>query len=290
MLRGSGLGVATKLVRRVLAGVPVVKIFPKRRAAGNVFEFRHREFRSGGKNEGSEVTPTQLFIGSSSLLHRFSRMSKKAVLFIHGRGGNPGQWNASDTGRTTNIEKSIAATGVKTLCVDIPDFNDDPEGTLDRIFTLTETIDALETCPREWILVGHSLGAIYALALSFLPRKLTNIKAVVLVDPTPFDCDYIDKLHDRGWKNLAGYVNRLFRETGDPDISPKIRFHVHLDFTTTFSSKGVADFFRKVEFYTRYTKPNVKSRLQIHPDKGHMLLHSDAPKILNSVLEAMMGK
>lgn len=190
------------------------------------------------------------------------------VIFIHGLGKNSNQWNITEHGKNINIEKIVASKS-STLMYDIKDFTEDPQ------LIINDIIEKIKSIKGGWIIVCHSLGAIYSLGL--LVHDISII-GFVLIDPTPFDTKYIEIIQERGWIKVVNYFNNT---TFSPSPSPKIRFNIHLNYEIDQSEL----FNRQVEYYTKFSNKNSKSKIILHPEKSHMLHYTDAPKIIESILE-----
>lgn len=197
-------------------------------------------------------------------------MSKKfGCVFIHGFNKNSTTWNITEYGKHIDIE-SIIKTKAETILVDIVDFKISPKI---QMIPIIEQI--MSSSIKKWIIVCHSLGVIHALELL---RYSLPIIGVCLIDPTALDQEYINTLEERGWSDILDYCNNL-----QINIKPGIQYYIHIDYDT----HDINGFNAKVEFYKKFAGPNDKSKLIIHPGKGHMIYYTDAPKIINSIISMM---
>lgn len=101
---------------------------------------------------------------------------------------------------------------------------------------------------KNWIIVCHSLGEIY-----------------------------IKELIDDNWMDIANYCS-----TEKYNPSSKIIFHTHFDYNQN-DVNNVDYFNRQIKFYGKFINKNNKSKIIIHPNKGHMIHYTDSPKIINSI-------
>lgn len=202
---------------------------------------------------------------------------KNGVIFIHGLDKKAEQWNVSEFDKNINIEKTIGMK-YETILIQLDDFKINPDEIC--AFIIKQTESSLNSKNKIWTIVCHSLAALYALQL--LKYDEIKINGIVLVDPTPLDDLYTDYLRKKGWDDLANYIDTENIKPRKPP-SPKIKFHVHLD----YNFSNINKFNNQIEFYSRYANPNSKSKIIIHPNKGHMIHYTDGPKIIESILSIL---
>jgi hypothetical protein len=64
------------------------------------------------------------------------------------------------------------------------------------------------------------------------------------------------------------------------NIPNKVVCHAHLN----HQIDKVCEFNGCIKYFTPFTRKNDKSKIMIHPDKGHILHWYDAPKIIESIM------
>lgn len=200
---------------------------------------------------------------------------KPAVVFIHGFGKSSTTWNLTEFNKNINIEKLIAAKA-RTLLVQIDDYQADPA------ITVIPIVEKMKAENNKWTIVCHSIGVIYGLEL--LNHGLT-ISGFCLIDPSTPTESFVQEEIEDGYINIGTYCRSNFLEK-KLQIEPKIVFHVHLDYDPT----DLDDFADGVEFYKQFVGKNDKSKIIIHPGKGHMIHYTDGPKIVNSILSLLQNK
>lgn len=184
-------------------------------------------------------------------------MNPLAVVFIHGNHKKADSWNVTESGKIINIEKSIKK--VKTFLIQIDDFTVPPVGLISLIKD--------EMTSYRWIIVCHSLGIIHCYEFT----KHLNIAGICFIDCTPLDNVFLQKLENL---SLIEYIKGM-----KWNLSPRIICHVHLD----YNNVNMEQFNRKIEYLTPFIRKNDKSKIIIHPDKGHMIHYTDGPKIIDSI-------
>lgn len=195
---------------------------------------------------------------------------KYHVVFFHGVGKTNTSWNESDSGKKIGVETSIA-TRAHTTLIQVDDFNTPPS------VVVAPVIESIGGCDRKVIIVCHSLGIIHTLEL--LKHKLPVV-GVCIIDPPPLDDRFIQVMDTRGWDNIVQWIQEY---TFYPTTS--ICFSVHLD----YDGSNQEQFARKVEYYKPLIGANDRSKMVIHPNKGHMIHWTATAKIVRAVGE-MMGK
>ena len=198
---------------------------------------------------------------------------KHAVCFIHGFNKTPDTWNQTEAGKNINIEKIISGKEkVKTLLVRIDNFKISPQ------ILVTQLVEQMKSEPNKWTIVCHSLGVVYGLEL--LNHDIT-INGFCLVDPTSLNEEYIREITDSSWEEGATYcLNNFVKKV---DYPAKIIFHIHLD----YDIQDQIYFCHQIQYYKQFVGKNTKSKIIVHPGKGHMIHYTDTAKIIESILSLL---
>ena len=196
------------------------------------------------------------------------KQMEPAVIFIHGYNKKLEYWNKNEFGKEINIEKTISKKSY-TLLIQIDNFEINPAI---GIIPIIEQMKLVKN--KNWIIVCHSLGVIYGLELL---KHDIKIVGMCLIDPTSLDEIYIKELIDDNWMDIANYCS-----TEKYNPSSKIIFHTHFDYNQN-DVNNVDYFNRQIKFYGKFINKNNKSKIIIHPNKGHMIHYTDSPKIINSI-------
>jgi len=191
---------------------------------------------------------------------------KPAVVFIHGFNKKSEYWNKNEFNKDINIEKIISKKA-HTLLIQVDDYLINPKI---AVIPIIEQMKLSEQ--KKWTIVCHSLGILYGLELL---NYDIQINGVCLVDPSTLDNTFIEKITNRGWTEIAEYCT-----TVKYNPSPKIIFHIHLEYREDKQNRLA----RQIRFFKQFTGKNDKSKIIIHPNKGHMIHYTDAPKIISSIL------
>lgn len=120
----------------------------------------------------------------------------------------------------------------------------------------------------DWVIVAHSLGVVPALLL-----KSLKIKGLCLIDPTPLDQEYLEKILERKWFNLADQINQINIK------AEKYPVHLHFD-----PDKNLT---RKIQYYKKLVQTHQISKMIIYPDAGHMIHLKHPDKIIQSIRELL---
>jgi len=184
-------------------------------------------------------------------------MEKPGVIFIHGLNKSANNWNISEFNKSINIEQQLVKKA-HTILIQIDDYNNYP------ITSILNEMNKYKV--KSWTVVCHSLGVVYGLHL--LDHGITRI---CLIDPTVLDDVYFEELKTREWYNLLDLCKTEIK------LNTKMIFHIHLDYDDEFDDK--------VKYYKKFIKVNDKSKMFIHPDKGHMIHYTDSQKIINSIMD-----
>jgi hypothetical protein len=191
--------------------------------------------------------------------------SSFGVVFIHGYGKSSDTWNISEYGKVIGIENSIRVV-MDTITITVDDYTSSPA------LITSSIIHKMENSQNKWIIVCHSLGVIHGFELL---KHSRNIAGICLIDPTPLDEIYINVCRDRGWNDIADYCSN-----NKVSIHPSIRVSIHFDYNENIPENLA----RQVKYYKPLIGPNDKSKIIIHPGKGHMIHYTDAPKIIASIM------
>lgn len=184
-------------------------------------------------------------------------LNKSGVILIHGLNKSCDTWNITEFGKSINIEQQLAKKA-HTILIQIDDYNN---------YHITNILNEMDKYKvKSWIVVCHSLAIVYGLHL--LNHGITR---VCLIDPTVLDDIYFEELKKREWFNLLDLCEI------DIKLSAKVIYHIHLDYDDKFDDK--------VNFYKKFIKQNDKSKMFVHPDKGHMIHYTDSQKIINSIMD-----
>jgi len=191
---------------------------------------------------------------------------KPAVVFIHGFNKKSEYWNKNEFNKDINIEKIISKKAY-TLLIQVDNYLVDPK------MAVIPIIEQMKLCgQKKWTIVCHSLGIIYGLELLNYDMQISGL---CLIDPTTLDNIFVEEITNDGWTEIVKYCI-----TAKYNPSPKIIFHIHLDYDDDNQDR----FARRIKFFKQFIGKNDKSKIIIHPNKGHMIHYTDAPKIISSIL------
>ena len=205
-------------------------------------------------------------------------MNPVSVIFIHGNHKKATSWNVTDFGKVINIEATIKKKN-RTLLIQVDDFTVSPSK-LVRSF-----VESMKD--QQWIIVCHSLGIVYC--YEFV--KHLKIVGICFIDCTPLDETFLKKL-SCNIDNTCDELNSVAPSSSSRDellydyiknirwdLSPKIICHVHINYQSD------EKFDRKVKYFSSITRKNDKSKMMIHPGKGHMIHYNDSAKIIDSITQ-----
>lgn len=200
---------------------------------------------------------------------------KTTLLFIHGFGKDISSWNTTQSGKSIKFEETLSKTA-NTILIEFK--NEDYEKSMsDKINEIYSLItDFLKT---QMIIIAHSYGCFYALLLAEKYPKVFN--KLLLLDPTVKNNDYLLQL-EKAAKGTAedsiecAKLDRFPSLPSGEGLPSQIIVRVHLNIT---------DDIKKIVSLNSLTNKNVKSRLTVHYDIGHMIHWSIPNTIIDSVKE-----
>ncbi|CAK7995064.1 Hypothetical protein POVR1_LOCUS582 [uncultured virus] len=181
------------------------------------------------------------------------------VVFIHGNHKKAETWNVTESGKVIGIETLVTKKNF-TMLMQIDDFNVPPLKIVQPLVAEMES--------RRWVIVCHSLGIIYCHEL----MKHLKVIGLCLIDPTPLDEVFQKKIAESS--HLLSYIQEIKLK-----IPAKVVCHLHLN----YDPNDVDQFNRKIEYFTPLTRANQRSKMIVHPNKGHMIHYTDTPKIVESI-------
>ena len=191
---------------------------------------------------------------------------KTAVVFIHGFNKKSEYWNKNEFNKDINIEKIISKK-TQTLLVQIDDYSINPKTIVTSIINQMK-----EFGQKKWIIVCHSLGVIYGLEI--LNHDI-QIGGLCIIDPSTPNDKFIEKITSEGRVEMAEHSKNA--QYGKPS---KTIFHIHFDYDVNKPQRLT----KQIKFFSQFTSANDKSKIIIHPNKGHMIHYTDTPKIISSIL------
>lgn len=186
------------------------------------------------------------------------------VVFIHGNHKTIETWNLSEFGKKIDIEVSIRKR-TETVMIQVDDFLLGPEDTVKSLLP--------SMMNRRWVIVCHSLGIVYCYEL----LKHLTITGICFIDCTDLEA-FGKELADKPPCPLQDYLKEV-----KWNLSTKIVCHVHLNFPSE-------DFEQRVDYFSGWTRKNEKSKMIIHPRKGHMIHYTDSQTIIFSIMELLSYK
>jgi hypothetical protein len=193
---------------------------------------------------------------------------KYGVVFIHGLNKTPETWNRTEFGKEIDVEQTIR-NKADTILVSVPDYTISPKEVMGPI------VEQIRANPKKWIIVCHSLGVIHG---NELLKHNLHIVGMVIIDPTPLNTEYLDLIRDRGWNDIVDYCTH---ELVTP--APSIELSIHLNYDEELPDA----FARHIGYYRRFVGANDRSKIVIHPGKGHMIHYTDAPKIIRAITDML---
>ena len=197
-------------------------------------------------------------------------MTKVGMMFIHGYNSSPETWQVNGSGQALPYQSEFSKNHLVVNAY-IPDYAQPDQ---ELILPLLKIIQSNEV--SSWIIVTHSLGIRLGLALGRV--KGLPIKALIGLDPTSLDEFYQEVMVSRGWNKKI---------ISSHDLLPaRIIVRIHLG----CSNDNLGALQRPIQYYGRFVGANLKSVLQIHPNKGHMIHWTDCPKIMESIHQVISQK
>lgn len=194
---------------------------------------------------------------------------KHTIIFIHGYNKNAINWNISETGKELNIEHAIAKVANTVLIsMDSNDYKNSITSNSEQIYLYlheTSLITTKLTC------VGHSFGCFNCLRLAELyPNAFERL---LLIDPTVKSEPYYAYLKETNSVDKLNYWDDI------PDmqhLKNKVIVRVHLNVL-----EGIAH----LQELSVLTNKNIKSRLMVHYNVGHMIHYKIPEVIFDSIKE-----
>jgi len=195
---------------------------------------------------------------------------KKTVIFIHGFGKTGNQWNITEHNKEINIESHIRKTH-NTILITLED-NDYMRPIIDIASEIYKSIEVLSK--SKIICVTHSYGSFFAMSMSIEYPQLFN--AIIMLDPTIKTFRYLEYLKTLDSNNINKYkidnLDIIYPNHLDIPKNVVIKIHLNVDSDSNINIDQLIEL-------DKITKQNMKSRLMIHIDIGHMI-HYKIPHVV----------
>ena len=202
---------------------------------------------------------------------------KPCVVFLHGFTKTGDDWNIS------NIEKQISKT-YQTI-----NFTFTNE---DYLLSFEETCNNIVKTIGEsklnivWIIVGHSIGGLYAQMLAKLYPK--NIKGLVLVSSSINTKHFYERMLKLSGEEKDETKKKIYKNWFDnipkllypKDLNHNIKIICHVDIKNNNSDKR-----ELYEYYKHLTNKNAESKILLYIDGSHMIHHKSPYAIVSSIKE-----
>lgn len=199
---------------------------------------------------------------------------KNTIIFIHGFKKDIASWNFDSKNKHIQIEESLSK---KANTISIQFTEDDYCKPCSEICkNIMSMIKELKL--GKIIIVAHSIGACYALKLAELDPVLFG--KLLLIDPcikTPHYYEYL-KSKSESENHIEEHQLTHFEDLpSDTNIIPKVIIRIHFD----YCDNSILD----IPYFTKLTNKNMKSRLILHNDIGHMIHWKIPHVIIDSINE-----
>jgi pimeloyl-ACP methyl ester carboxylesterase len=199
----------------------------------------------------------------------FSSNSKTTVVFISGFQKSCTTWNVTERGKEINVEKTISLT-YSTLLIEMED-----EDYLESVENISLRVNEILENEEKIILIVHSYAAFYAISLAKMYKNKYN--KIILIDPTVKNDDYLNYLYEKEDDIFTRYKIENFSLYPDFNNFPQnVIVYAHLNLDTE-------DNLNKVFDLDKITKMNVKSKLMVHCNVGHMIHYKIPAVIIESI-------
>jgi pimeloyl-ACP methyl ester carboxylesterase len=184
------------------------------------------------------------------------------VVFIHGYNQNAEHWDVTETGKEIKVAERCSGRFLTiSIGLDITDY-------CQPIDLVCMDIDRYLSLYSNITLVSHSFGAFYAIGLSLaFPTKYNRL---LLLNPT---------LKTNAYREFVIKHRPELDFDELPDglaLQAKTIVRIHHEYPIDEEKISILD---------GLTNKNVKSRLVIHPGKGHMLHYQIPATIIDAVIE-----
>ena len=218
------------------------------------------------------------------------------IIFLHGLMKTGTSWNVSEFGLNLGIEEFFRKISSTTLVsFELSDYNSKSTEISNQIYSyLIETDQKM----KRLIIVGHSVGGLYAMKLAELYPKLVN--GLILIDIPIKSSIYLDYLKtkfnqetDLIIKNITQSQLNNFDDLPDGQSlyqNYKLTISVHLNILTGHSLDQMNDQltyfkseFDKFEYFRKLTNKNIKSEIKIYPNGSHMIHYSYPKSIIKAI-------
>jgi pimeloyl-ACP methyl ester carboxylesterase len=199
---------------------------------------------------------------------------KKSVLFIHGFNKKGDQWNITEFGKEIGIESHIRKTH-NTILLSLDD-KDYLTPISDVSIEIYENIKHLSN--TKFICVTHSYGAIFATYMAI--KYPTLFHSIIMLDPTIKTNNLLKYFKSLEYNEKTQYKIDNFDKLPNYLEIPKniiIKIHLNIDDNTDIN---------KIIKYDALIKLNMKSRLMIHANIGHMI-HYKIPHIIIDTIKSI---
>jgi pimeloyl-ACP methyl ester carboxylesterase len=241
-----------------------------------------------------------------------STKGKYILIFLPGFQKDVNYYNISESGKNLNIEETFrtVSTTILVIMEDV-DYLISTSEFCNKMFEHINEIVSLDE-NRQWIVIGHSLGGLYAIKLAELYHN--NIHGLLLIDPTTkcksyqrylglqsicpplITTKYIDDVisiignRDKSSGPISSQINdkKFLHYDSLPDglnLSHRIRVIIHLSQSLLESTAPVL--MERLEYFSPIVQRNSLSELILHPEGSHML-HYTRPEIIIRSLKRLI--
>lgn len=213
---------------------------------------------------------------------------RNTVIFIHGFRKSALTWNTTESNKAINIADIINKTA-NILLVQLQDedyMKPVPQISDEILYRLPPELKEVSKS-RAMILVGHSLGTVYAIQLA--TRWPSHFQRLLLLEPVIPGPGYLAKLKEQAAADPTDTV--LAAKVANHDSLPNglkldnntiVRIHINL------GSEGHADSTTSnLEHLYQMVNHNARSRLVVHYKVGHMI-HYAVPHIVIDAIRELL--
>lgn len=193
---------------------------------------------------------------------------KNTIIFIHGFKKDNASWNYDSKNKHICIEESLSKKA-NTISIQFTeeDYCKPCSEICENIINMFKELKL-----GKIIIVAHSIGSFYALKLAELNPILFG--TLLLIDPTIKTPHYYEYLKSKSESENHIELHQLknFEDLPtDTNIMAKVIIRIHFD----YCDNSILD----IPYYAKLTNKNMKSRLILHNDIGHMI-HWQIPHVI----------
>lgn len=219
---------------------------------------------------------------------------KTTIIFIHGFRKKYDDFNETENNKHILIETRIR-TKCNTIMIQIEenDYKKEISEISEQMYYHLLNAEIMKT---KITIVAHSYGSFYAF---YLAEKYPIIFGkILLIDPTIKTINYKNKLIYNNGQKIENDSTEFYKlknfDTLSDGINIKstviIRIHTNLNsneliMDLNLSINTLNEFSEKMQYLNKLVNKNIKSRLIMHVDCGHMIHYKKPDLIIDSIME-----